>query len=559
MNHGYIIDVTTDKAQYYGGETVNISVEYKIDTQATLVVDIIKDFDVIKSFEQAINPKDSEQIAAFTYTPEAYVWQGFGIECHLKCEGEELSLGTGAFDVVENAKLCPRYGFISDFGQEDEGREEDVDWLRKLHINVVQFYDWMYRHEQLLPDEPYFDDALGRKLSIKAVAQKVQACHRYNMKATAYGAIYAASKDFYESHRDWAMYDNRGVGISLATWLYLMDISPDSPWTAHISKEFAKAIKELDFDGIHLDTYGFPRKYFVGNEEGELIDYADVVNPFIDQVRKHTDEAREDSLLIYNNVNNYPTHAVVHSVVDAVYVEVWAPSTTYRHLYEICHDIRTRCDKPIVLAAYIKPLHEEGSYEDKQATLLLASAVIFASGGHHLVMGGYQGALHDPYYADYSPIEDTAAIRRYYDHAVRYGHIFFDPALRDITMTQTGGINDSIILEGCECSTDPQAGKVWTLVKESKSHIVIHMVNLCGLEDDEWDTMKHPTNPVKNVTVKALIYDKIQSIHVVSPDAQPATTQPVAYESMQADQGNATVFTVPEVNMWTSVIITKDV
>ena len=50
------------------------------------------------------------------------------------------------------------------------GVEGVADNVRRLHLNAVQFYDWMYRHAQLLPPAGRFEDALGRELSLDTVA-----------------------------------------------------------------------------------------------------------------------------------------------------------------------------------------------------------------------------------------------------------------------------------------------------------------------------------------------------------------------------------------------------
>ena len=57
----------------------------------------------------------------------------------------------GAFDVVPERRRVTRYGFLTDFAPDDAG-EEDLRWMCALHLNAVQFYDWMYRHDKLLPD-----------------------------------------------------------------------------------------------------------------------------------------------------------------------------------------------------------------------------------------------------------------------------------------------------------------------------------------------------------------------------------------------------------------------
>ena len=38
----------------------------------------------------------------------------------------------------------------------------DVEQMNRYHITSIQFYDWMYRHHQLIPNTDVFKDALDR-------------------------------------------------------------------------------------------------------------------------------------------------------------------------------------------------------------------------------------------------------------------------------------------------------------------------------------------------------------------------------------------------------------
>jgi len=108
-----------------------------------------------------------------------------------------------AFDVARHWKLAPRYGFLSDFAPGERGRLEDADSLLKFHLNVVQFYDWMYRHDELVPREDVFVDPMGRTLSHAVVREKIDALRRRGMASIAYAAGYAALKDFHAAHPAW--------------------------------------------------------------------------------------------------------------------------------------------------------------------------------------------------------------------------------------------------------------------------------------------------------------------------------------------------------------------
>ena len=81
-----------------------------------------------------------------------------------------------------------------------------------------------------------------------------------NAAAMAYGAVYGAEPEYADEHPELVLRDKNGDRVHLAELFYIMDIAPKSPWTPLIVNEFAETVRELDFDGIHLDQYGFPKE-----------------------------------------------------------------------------------------------------------------------------------------------------------------------------------------------------------------------------------------------------------------------------------------------------------
>jgi dextranase len=98
--------------------------------------------------------------------------------------GYAVSLGGArtAFDVSSGPDEYVRNGFLSDFSAGDEGDEAGAESLARYHITHVQFYDWMYRHHELLPPSDEFTDPMGRKLSLRAVRSKARACRERGMR-----------------------------------------------------------------------------------------------------------------------------------------------------------------------------------------------------------------------------------------------------------------------------------------------------------------------------------------------------------------------------------------
>jgi len=96
--------------------------------------------------------------------------RGYGVVAELLNEDcEVVSEVSTAFDILNQWTDFPRYGFLSDFQSRRTDPETIMDSLVRYHINGLQFYDWMYRHEQFLTDEEPYRDLLNRELSLETV------------------------------------------------------------------------------------------------------------------------------------------------------------------------------------------------------------------------------------------------------------------------------------------------------------------------------------------------------------------------------------------------------
>ncbi|HLU82541.1 MAG TPA: glycoside hydrolase family 66 protein, partial [Trueperaceae bacterium] len=140
--------------------------------------------------------------------------------------------------VADHWRHAPRYAFLSEFAPEDPDgaalAAQRVRHLAKHHITIVQFYDWMYRHYQLLPPADRYSDALNRELSLTTVRSRIDACHRHGMAAIAYGAVYGPEPEFILERPEWLLYDSQGDPISLIELFYITDLRAGSGWREHI-------------------------------------------------------------------------------------------------------------------------------------------------------------------------------------------------------------------------------------------------------------------------------------------------------------------------------------
>lgn len=176
----------------------------------------------------------------------------------------------GAFDVVEDSRQVTRYAFLSDFTSADT-ETQDVDWLRQLHFNAVQFYDWMYRHDMLLPPQERYLDPMGRETDLAAIRAKIAACKAAGIRPIAYGAVYAAAKELFAAHPEWAMYTMDGQAMTFAGWLYYMNIAPSCGWSGAYSGRIPKGRRLWLF----RDPYGHLRLSKAGLGRGAASGRAD--------------------------------------------------------------------------------------------------------------------------------------------------------------------------------------------------------------------------------------------------------------------------------------------
>ncbi len=489
---------------------------------------------------------------------------------------DETPAASTAFDAAESWKTAPRYGFLSGFSPLEKGDLRDTESLARFHLNVIQYYDWMYRHETLLPPAPEYTDPLGRSLSLDVVEEKIASCRDRGMASLAYGAVYGASREFAEAHPEWRLYNSGGDPATLGGWLSIMDISPGSSWRRRLLGQFSGSLKALSFDGIHLDTYGTPKRACsrtknrsVGTRPGGkdnlyLHRLEEEFPRLADDVRTALSAVRKDPGVIFNCVNNWPIKKIAESSVDALYIEVWPPHTEFEHLYRLIREARLVSDKPVILAAYMSPFSEAGSSSPKRTAaaenaLALAYAVINTSGGYHLIFGENGGVLRDPYYVNhgYLSSEGRGRFQRYADFSVAYRNILYGPEVSDITLEFSGSDGDDFVFTGPAVSSLPRAGCVWTHITETADHVVISLVNLTVQKSSAWNEPREEPEPVPWLTVHALIPEGITSIHTDSPDHPAAPPREIDWREEHSDKGPVAVFTVEDIRVWTLLWIAK--
>jgi dextranase len=560
----YLKDVYPLRAQYRPGDDIALEIELcnpmASPVEVSVHIDVFSLEKKIASVDREITLKARSGRQLTVAVDCSRLAGGFGVDASLFVEGKAAGSLSTAFDIVRKWNDAPRYGFLSDFYKEDEHDRVDVEQLRKYHINAVQFYDWMYRHHDLIPPQEYFTDPMSRKLSLKSIRNKVALCHESGMKAFAYGAVYTASREFAAEHPRMMLYRNDGEEETFGGgWQNIMDVSAGSEWSAYIVSQYERAVRELDFDGIHMDTYGFPKTAFAKDGEGERFvrldaDYPALINRTKAALLKH----KPDAGVIFNAVGDWPTMEVANTAEDAVYVEVWPPCDRYVHLHDIVERARRAGKKPVILAAYVKPFKTNRGSRAENA-LRLAQAAIFASGGYHFVLGENNAVLCDSYYVDYAVVRRAfeRTMRNYCDFIVRYTRLLYSQELKDVSLTHANGINEEYAFGGAEFSSCGEPGKVWTIVKEMPGAKVIHFINLMGIASDRWNEGKPKPKAVENIRVRVLDNERALGVYTASPDGG-CRMERLVFETAQTHRGRAVEFMLPFLEYWSMVYIATE-
>jgi len=486
--------------------------------------------------EFSLEPLPQQTIA---WQPPEDAPRGYGIDVYLlAADGETLAAVSSGFDVLAHWTERPRYGFLCDFAPERAGLDAIIERLAQYGVNGLQFYDWMYRHEQFLCAEDPYLDICGRRLSRRTVEAALAAAHSRGMAAMPYSAVYGASIAFLRQHPDWALLDQQGKAVLFGEeFMALMNPRPGSPWTAHLLAEFDRVLAETDFDGIHLDQYGEPRQGYTA--DGEAFDLAGPLVSLINEtaVRVQARRGREGAV-VFNCVSNWPTPQAAPSAEDLVYIELWPPDVHYRDVARILLEAQAHGGgKPVVLAAYLDPAHE--------AAVLRLDSLIFAHGGGHIELGEGNGALPgllaDPYFPNWgTPATELAeALQRLYRFAIRYGDVT-GPG----TKPPAPGAAPQVTLSHPE---------VWPVLRQAPGRLALSLVHLPGGGEGEWAApTPHPAGPLpaQTVTLEGLA-PGVRNAWYASPDGPGMEARPLAF----VQEGERLTFTAPPLQYWNLIVL----
>jgi dextranase len=520
-----IVDLFPTKGFFQPGEPVSLALEVAAGGAAKALVEVsfIHLADRVGQVDQAIRLTGGLQRIEITWSPPWDAPQGYGVEAKLLgAKGELLDRRSTALDVLHSWTDFPRYGFLTDFAPGPADPERKLEQLARFHINGLQFYDWQYRHHQLLSPSAEFVDPLGRILSLETVLSLLAEARAHGMAALAYLAVYAAGLDFRQEHLDWALYDHEGNALSFAGFLGLMDPTAGRAWSRHLHAECNRVLAALPFDGLHVDQYGEPKVAFDGH--GRAVDLPGSFSNFIHEVKRSHPQAS----VLFNAVGNWPIEALAAAPVDAVYIEMWPPATRYADVQQaVCQARALSGGKPVIIALYIP--------SENHANILLADALILSAGGTRIEVGEGDRLLVDPYFPKHQAIPQPLrlALRRYADFAVRYGEMLGPAAGEATEIRVAAGPN------------------IWTCCRRSPGWVSLNLINTTGLADPGWNQVHGLPETLTGLEIKIIAARDVRQIWLASPDRQDIGLHPADWRQ----DGDSIRMALSRLDVWSMIAL----
>ncbi|RYE09565.1 MAG: hypothetical protein EOP22_08870 [Hyphomicrobiales bacterium] len=461
--------------------------------------------------------------------------------------GIELGDLRTAIEIAADPRQRLRYGFVASYAP-DKDVTGLTDTARRLHLTGIQFYDWAYRHADLMGGGDSYNDALDQPIALATVQRLVTAVQAAGSRALGYAAVYAVGPKEWPLWQHQALLKAGGEPYALGDFLFVLDpAAPD--WLAHFTADLTSATATLGFDGYHLDQYGYPKRAI--RADGADVDVAASFVTLIEGVRA----ALPDAHLVFNNVNDFPTGLTARADQDAVYIEPWAPQLTLQALADTASRARAAGNgKPVVFAAYQHVYDKASAVESDRATAL-TMATLFSHGATQLLAGETDRILVDPYYVRNHVAEPgtAALLKRWYDFLVAHDELLMPPALVEVTHSYAGDYNGDldVTFANAETSVTAEPGKIWRRIVRAGDRLVIHLINLCGQTDTLWDAARQPLSSPGDATLRIrALRGRQPQVSIADPDGS-GRLEPVATTS----HGDHATASLPTLGTWQLIVV----
>jgi dextranase len=484
-------------------------------------------------FEAAVSP----QGAQFEGLPE-------GTHSFSALDVNDMMLAEDFATIRRVAGEDPVMGFVTSF--DAQSRDEVLAWLKDLRCTVVQVYDWMDSYSVPLATTRNYEDPLGRSINLDDLRALIVGIQAQGAVAQAYAPVCAVDADVADTNPHWRLFRNDGQPQSLGDLLQVMNPGAEG-WQAYWIDQYSRALDALGFDGLHLDTYGYPRAAL--DDQGNTVDVEDGYASFIAAVR----EARAQETISFNQVNGVPRGLTPPSDPSFRYVEIWPPNTLWRHLEALLQ--RSAGEAPFhgdTVAIYPPVWDLEG--HSALRTVLISQAVLTTLGANALVWGDRRGALCHPYYVNHHDLSNAEAeqVLEWNRFGLRCRDLFRTGA--DTSWYELSDENAAVVVNGeVLASPEPVGGSLFTRVRRDRRRVVVSVMDLRGSADGSWSSATAPGEQGEIEVVVVLEHPERWRTDVAVLGQDGGRFIPVTTESREMREGTGLVCRMPLVTGWSVV------
>lgn len=426
-----------------------------------------------------------------------------------------------AINVCSNVYQFPIMGFLSSYTIDScTDRKQVLDYMKRLHINLVQVYDWFDLHSLPLPVATNGDSLqvsntwtdIGNRLTRKKVIEDYcNLAKEYAMKPLAYMAMNGSDTNqlVHGLSAEMFLYNDNSKSLDSVYktldknngWgkysLYNMNWMNDS-WQNYIVNQMQIVRDNMPFDGWHIDMFGDPGDKY--ESTGNPI----TSNTLAGGIHYFLNKAGNLGWDIgVNSVGEYGLDDIRNSIVPKyLYTEVWDNRKTYNDLFNLVKFLTESRDsnnqkKGVIIAAYMDYNYAKSnqgkSFNDDG--IILTDLVIMASGGMHLEVGEH--LLDNEYFPNNNLNMSDSLKNTYlpemYDFFTAFKEIIGLGYQVDGLATIDGGSVDSLV-----------AGEVCGISRgNDKGYLGLSIINM-QTNGDQWrdtDANRTITKPVGNVKV----------------------------------------------------------
>lgn len=344
--------------------------------------------------QQASVPAGQQIAVTLNWTAPSTDFRGYLAE--VTADG---SKDVTAVDVSSTWTRYPRYGYLHDFpvGETTEQARAKVQQLvRDYHLNAVQLYDWMWRHEKPIKRvdgvvADTWDDWSGIPIARQSVVNQIDAAHDAGVAAMPYAMTYAGLQDYEQvagvsptwglfndtAHAQQWQFDFGDLDPQTNLWMF----NPQDPnWRDHIVGEYVDQVDTMGFDGVHMDQLGEWQGTY-HTHDGSPVPLTSSFSGIVDAAKAAlTANDPNRAVTAFNLVDGVDggfgvADVTANADVDFLYSEIWDAAPTYQSLKNYVQAARrdapkvNGASKAMVLAAYMNYGENLGPrYEAENAT-----------------------------------------------------------------------------------------------------------------------------------------------------------------------------------------------